>query len=443
MLMKTTDRKKKIIILGAGIGGLYVAGSLGNLGYSIVVYEKKLRNELGYPWHDSIDKDTFKNVKIDVPKHFVLQKQVLSFFGPSGDGYISQGTRAAKNFDIDRKKLTEHLIIRAERCAELHFGTKADSLIIENDAVVGVNVNGNPEYCDLVIDSSGLFSKYRFQLPEKFMMGDTLQSEDYLMAYRAFYKKDSFSFAPSNVYLMPSGFSVLWCKDAPDAHLTDILISNFESLSPSQIESAIKYLRERNPHITNDCVFSMQDAIPVRYPLATIVADGYALIGNSAFMAKPTSGSGIENTLNAAVILADVIKNADDFTVGSLWKYAVKVNNKFGASSYMSYIARHNFQNLNRDDLIWLFTSGVLNEHLLALVRFDIKNTPDFKIESVLNSLQLARSKTEFLHKIEDIIRLCIKGRLLARRMPRTYNETAIAKWKADYDEFAKQQIDV
>lgn len=439
--MKTTDKKKKIIILGAGIGGLYVAGALGNLGYSIVVYEKKLRSELGYPWHDSINKDTFKKAKIEVPKHFVLQKQVLSFFGPSGDGYISQGTSAAKNFDVDRKKLIEHLIIKAEQCAELHFGMTADSLIIENDTAVGVCVNGKPEYCDLVIDSSGLFSKYRFQLPEKFLMGDKLESEDYLMAYRAFYKKDNFSFAPSNVYLMPSGFSVLWCKDTPDAYLADILVSNFESLSPSQIESAIAYLRERNPHVTDKCVFSVQDAIPVRYPLATIVADGYALIGNSAFMTKPTSGSGIENTLRAAVILTDVIKNADDFTAVSLWKYAVKVNGAFGVTCYMSFIARHNFQNLNRDDLIWLFTSGVLNEHLLNLVRFDIKNMSDFQIESVVSSLQLARSKSEFMRKIEEIVKLCIKGRLLARRMPRSYNEAAVAKWKADYDAFAKQQI--
>ncbi|MCM1306835.1 MAG: hypothetical protein NC037_06470 [Bacteroides sp.] len=436
--MRASDRNKKIIILGAGIGGLYVAGALGNLGFSIVVYEKKSREELGYPWHDSINKDTFKKAKIEVPKHFVLQKQLLNFFGPSGDGYISQGTRAAKNFDIDRKKFIEHLIVQAEQCATIRFGTKADSLILENDAVVGVYVNGQPQYCDLVIDSSGLFSKYRFQIPHKFLMDDAILPNDYLMAYRAYYKKDRFCLSPSNVYLMPSGFSVLWCKDAPDANLADILISHFESLSQAQIDKALAYLRERNPHITDERVFSVQDAIPVRYPLATIVADGYALIGNAAFMTKPTSGSGIENTLNAAVILADVVKNAANFSARSLWKYAVKVNSAFGAHCYMSYIARANFQNLNRDDLIWLFTSGVLNEHLLALARFDIKNMSDFKIESVIKSLQLAKSKPDFMRSTEDIIKLCIKASLLARRMPRVYNEAAIAKWKAEYDAFAR-----
>ncbi len=438
--MKTTDIKKKIIILGAGIGGLYVAKTLGKLGYDVVVYEKKLHSQLGYPWHDAIDKDTFKHLGIDIPQNFVLQKQILNFYGPSGDGYISQGTKAGKNYDIDRKKLIEYLITMAEKYATIHFGTAADSLIVENEAVVGVNIHGTAEYCDLVIDSSGIFSKYRYQLPEKYLMHDKILPHDYLMTYRAYFKKDAFSFADSNVYLMPSDFSVLWCKDAPDSNLSDILISNFESLSPAQIETALDYLRKRNPHLTDECVFSVRDAIPVRYPLATIVADGYCLIGNSAFMTKPTSGSGIENTLKAAVILFETISNITDFTAKSLWKYAVKANNSFGVNCYMSYIARSKFQNIDRDNLIWLFTSGILNEHLLALVRLEIRKTPNFKLESILNSLQLAKSNPEFIKQIEDIIKLCVKGNILARRMPRVYNEVAIAKWKSDYDKFARQQ---
>ena len=106
----------------------------------------------------------------------------------------------------------------------------------------------------------------------------------------------------------------------------------------------------------------------------------------------------------------------------------------------MSYIARSKFQNIDRDNLIWLFTSGILNEHLLALVRLEIRKTPNFKLESILNSLQLAKSNPEFIKQIEDIIKLCVKGNILARRMPRVYNEVAIAKWKSDYDKFARQQ---
>lgn len=436
--MRTAETQKRIIILGAGIGGLYIAGRL--QGFSIDIYEKKQRNELGYPWADSVDKDTFKKAKITLPEDAYTSKQVLKFYSPSGYGYISQAQKASKNLDVDRKKLIEYLLTLAEQNSDIHFGVEADSLIVENDKVIGVTIDGKAEYCDLVIDSSGIFSKYRFQVPGKFQMGDELCPHDYLMAYRGFYRKTDNTPASSNVYLMPDGFSVLWCKDADDPAISDIFVSNFTSLTNEQIESACDYMQEFNPHVTKDCLHFATDAIPVRYPLSTIVADGYAIVGNAAFMTKPTSGSGIENTLVAAAILADVIKKATSFTAAALWQYAVKVNNAFGANCYMSYIARSRFQVLDREDLIWLFDSGILNESLLAIARFDVRHQEDFQFRNVLDSLSLAKSRPAFIKKIIAILRKCVRGKIIASRMPRSYDEATIAKWKAEYDRYARKE---
>ncbi len=437
-MKNTNENSKRVIVLGAGIGGLYVANALGEANFSVEVYEKRTRDALGYPWHDSIDKDTFRKADINVPEHFYMQKQILDFYSPSGDGYIRQGRRASKNFDIDRKKLIELLINTAEKTCDIAFGVEPDGLIVEGDSVAGIYIGGEPRYCDLVIDSSGIFSKYRAQTPEKFLIGDALNPCDYLMAYRGFYKKTNATPCPSNVYLMPEGYSVLWCKDSPDPTLSDVLISNFASVSDEQIAAACEYLRKRNPLLTDECVVCAKDAIPVRYPLATTVADGYAVIGNAAFMTKPTSGSGIENTLHSAAILADVIKKANDFSAPSLWKYAVRTNLAFGSNSYMAYVARSRFQNLDKENLIWLFTSGILNDSLLALARFDIKALNDFKMDALVTSLHLAKEKRDFLRQIEGIIAQCVKSKLIAFRMPRVYNCEAIAKWKSEYDDFAR-----
>ncbi|MDE5601014.1 MAG: hypothetical protein K2J16_00765 [Clostridia bacterium] len=239
---------------------------------------------------------------------------------------------------------------------------------------------------------------------------------------------------------MPDGFSVLWCKDADDTALSDIFVSDFTSLDKDKIDSAFEYIRAHNPHITSECVSHAQDAIPVRYPLATTVADGYVVIGNAAFMTKPTSGSGIENTLTAAAILTDVIKKANDFTTSALWQYAVRANLAFGANCYMSYVARSRFQVLDREDLIWLFDSGVLNDSLLALARFDLKNQDDFQIKSILDSVVLARKKPEFIRQIRSILRKCARARILAMRMPILYDEALIKAWKAEYDSFARNE---
>lgn len=424
----------RIIIIGAGLGGLYVAKTLGNAGFDITVYEKRKRDDLGYPWHDAISRNTFKKTDIDVPDDFILNKQILNFYSPMGEGFIRQAEKQRKNFDVDRTKLIYLLVELAESCCDVQFESDVEGLIIDGEKVVGVRVNGKEESCDLVIDSSGLFSPYREQVPSLFMTDDKLQSGDYLAAFRGVFKKSDSAISPSNVYLMPENYSVLWCKDMPDPAYADVLITNFGSLDKEQITCALDYLKQRNPLLTDEFVTYRADAIPVRYPLATIVADGYAVIGNAAFMTKPTSGSGIENTLKAAVILSDVIKKAADFSAKSLWKYAVRVNVAFGSNCYMAYVARAKFQNLDKEKLAWLFNSGILNESLLALARFDFKYLSNFKLNSVISSLHLAKTQRDFLREIEGIISLAVRAKILALRMPLAYDIDNVAKWKTAYD---------
>jgi len=435
--MRTTSQQKKIIVLGAGIGGLFSAYLLGKHGFDVEVIEKRKKDSLGYFWKDAVNRHTFERVKLDVPDSIISKKQILNFYSPSGEGFIPQSFRASENFDVDRRGLIEFLLKLAESVCTLRFETPADELILENGNVVGVKIDGKQQFCDLVIDSSGIFSPFRMQLAD-YNMADPLLSSDYLMAHRGFYKKLSPEPAESKVYLMPEDFSVLWSKDTADTSFSDILITDFATLDKVQIEKALEYLISFNPYLTNECVVEESDAIPVRYPLATISGDGYAIIGNAAFMTKPTSGSGIENSLVAAKILANVVKRADNFSASSLWRYAVRVNAEFGANNYMSYIARSRFQVLDRNDLIWVFDSGILNESLLALVRFDMKFIDNFKMENVINSLHLATSKREFLSQIGDILKQCVRARRLARKMPLIYDKNTVAKWKAEYDKFAR-----
>ncbi|MBR6940121.1 MAG: NAD(P)-binding protein, partial [Clostridia bacterium] len=50
---------RKIIVAGAGHGGLVAACRLAEAGYDVTVVEKKERNETGHDWHDCIWKPAF------------------------------------------------------------------------------------------------------------------------------------------------------------------------------------------------------------------------------------------------------------------------------------------------------------------------------------------------------------------------------------------------
>ena len=64
-----------------------------------------------------------------------------------------------------------------------------------------------------------------------------------------------------------------------------------------------------------------------RYPrtpaLAVFVADGYAAVGDSAFMTYAVKGSGIAYSLMAGTLLANAIEQDEDclFNCDTLWEY--------------------------------------------------------------------------------------------------------------------------
>lgn len=75
---------KKIIIAGAGHGGLTAAYNLADKGYDITVIECKQRDELGYDWHDLLDHSAFDDSGIPRPSEDMIRYGVpTGFTNPS------------------------------------------------------------------------------------------------------------------------------------------------------------------------------------------------------------------------------------------------------------------------------------------------------------------------------------------------------------------------
>ena len=72
----------------------------------------------------------------------------------------------------------------------------------------------------------------------------------------------------------------------------DVLVGKFEPFKKGEVKEFVDYLRTINPIIGKKKVRGGQYAeIPVRQSLAVMTADGYAAIGDSAFMTIPLLGS--------------------------------------------------------------------------------------------------------------------------------------------------------
>ena len=59
---------KKVIVAGAGHGGLTAAYNLAKNGYDVTVIEKKKREDLGYDWDDSLSEAAFVGSGIPCPE---------------------------------------------------------------------------------------------------------------------------------------------------------------------------------------------------------------------------------------------------------------------------------------------------------------------------------------------------------------------------------------
>ncbi|TFF63612.1 MAG: hypothetical protein EU521_00975, partial [Promethearchaeota archaeon] len=75
--------RNKIVIAGAGHGGIVAARELALQGFEVHVYEKKGRDNLSWDWRDNMELDTFQEIGIPEPKKSdYLRLENLTFLSP-------------------------------------------------------------------------------------------------------------------------------------------------------------------------------------------------------------------------------------------------------------------------------------------------------------------------------------------------------------------------
>ena len=110
------------------------------------------------------------------------------------------------------------------------------------------------------------------------------------------------------VILFPDSESIGIGWIATEDTFSDLLIGHMDPLTVSEAEEIAERYRKTNPQLgTKKLRGGQLVLIPVRQPLSIMVADGYAAIGDSAFMTVPIIGSGIGNAIKNSKILAETI----------------------------------------------------------------------------------------------------------------------------------------
>ena len=425
----------KIIIAGAGVGGLHAARLLAEGGADVTVLEQaKSVGQMRYLWHDDVCADALKQAGLPLPEGSFPKKD-WTFIAPNG---AARGMHEDNpDMSVMRNKLNEEMVNAAVKAgAKVMFGMNVACPVTYDGAVAGVIAGGREFTADLVIDSLGANSPLKDFLPSAIKVTAHAPYEVFHV-YRAFYKKNAD--APpaeytNKVYMKHLGEAgISWAIQ--DENMVDVLIGRIGALPDGTLQNALKHIKSENPTIGSEIVAGGgRYIIPVRYPAPRMVADGYALIGDSAYMTIPMLGSGIASSLAAAKMLSDCVLNA--LRAGASDKKAASIQNlwNYEVSFFRAY-ADHCGVDIIKRGVLWLkdktlsfiLTSKVLdNAQICDLAKGRLLRP------SIKDLIRMAGAAGIRAVSLLPVAMLIARARLTAKfaaKIPEKYDELKVNKW--------------
>lgn len=442
---------KKIIVAGAGHGGIAAAALLAKAGMDVTIYERGREGTLGYDWTDIFAPAAWKAAGMGMPARETYEyKTNMTFYSPAQKTALTQIIPPAeREIKMERRDIYNHLITHAEKCGvKFVYGCEVKGPLLAGNRVIGMKTSQGEIYADLIIDAAGANSSLRTNLPAVCGIEKETRRYEKLYVYRAFYDcaGEEEPDAKYKIFLLPDGTrGIAWI--AAEEGFADLLIGQFEPFGLEEAQRMAEVMRAKNPRLGRTVLRGGQfTEIPVRQPLSVMACDGYAAIGDSAFMTMPIIGSGIANSLRAAAMLAKTVlaDRGGAYSANTLWPYQVKYYKEIGAGLSQIACMKSLLISITPAELDFCFEKGILTAQDFAFGSGDTSLASIFKIKprDAKNRAQAIVKQPDLLKKVTRVGAKIGKAALLMKAMPKTYRPAEIAKWSAKVRKFYADLID-
>jgi digeranylgeranylglycerophospholipid reductase len=259
-------------------------------------------------------------------------------------------------------------------------------VLVEDNRVVGVegqDLQSNEAFrktSKLVVDATGVTSVLRTNLPLKSYIQKKIDRVDLEATGRYIYNferalEDKTYFDPRyciihlDQKLAPGGYAWVFPKGENKVNIglgiqqKALDRHNRNSGSRHDVKTLIDNYVKSNPVITKPTIASeeMDDGngwgtwqVSVRRQNDCLVANGYMIVGDSAWMPKPLDAGGIGPAIIAATIAGkDAVEaiESGDITEDGLWKYNVDYMNEYGYKTAGLEVFRRMLQTLSNEEI--------------------------------------------------------------------------------------------
>jgi flavin-dependent dehydrogenase len=419
-----------VIIAGGGMAGLITAASVGfysKQNARVLVIDRNPDNEAGKKTHngwtcgDATSKNSLNflaqhlKIQYDKPE---LEHYVKGIYVYSPD-HKTKVLFEGEGYLLNRKLLPQRQINDARKFGvEFKWGATAERLLSEDGFIKGVagrGADGTPfkVTAKVVIDSTGSSSVLRRFLPINSYMEKEIDMDDIEATGRYILEfdhgaEDETHFTPDyclihlDQFLAPAGYCWTFPKGENKVNIgLGVSKSGLERRNRKfglndNLQSLIdKYVGD-NPVIKNPRQpLGEQDTgntkgnwqVPVRRHNDCLVANGFAIVGDAAWMPRPLDAGGIGPSIYAGVILGKWVAHAleaNNTSQSSLWGYSVEYMKTHGYQMASFEVLRRYLQTLTNEQIDYGM-KHFLSEQDIDAIRE--RRHPDFNRAQLLNPI--------------------------------------------------------
>lgn len=431
----------KIVIIGANQGALVLGELLGKQGYEVTLFEKQKKDCVAYEWHDNMAPATFGRIGLPLPPESIAVKKEKDWTFIPPDKKTSFAMKVPddrRDVMVQRRPFNEWLYNRAKDYAEIVYETQVSCVSVKDGKVCGVKLcDGREIAADLVVDCGGANSSVRSCLPKEFEIEAELDPHCAFHVRRTFFRRNNSAPDPKQTHTLfmrhlgEKGIS--WCADYPNEGLVDVLVGRIDELSDETYNRAIADVREEFPIVGDEAVFGGElVSIPIRHAASLMVADGYCVLGDSAFMTIPMMGSGMAGCLLAAKILCEVLDGKDDFSKENLYRYQVKFMKEIGGKNSGIDVLKNWMIDIDADKLSFLMNKGIIGEKEFSAAGSG--NGVKLSFGDIMQKVVVGIGRLPLLFNVIGGVSKMKKQMVIGAEIPETWDETAFNEWRKKYE---------
>ncbi len=432
-----------VIVAGGGMAGLITAASIGHYSKKAVrtlVIDRNREEEPGKKTNNgwTCGDATSKRSLDYLAEHAGIRYGEPELEHPVKGVYVYSPDRKSKvlfegeGYLLNRKVLPRRQVADARKAgAELMFGSTAERLLSEDGRITGVTgrrADGSSFSftAKVVVDATGSSSVLRRFLPIRSKIEKEIDPDDvvgtgrYILDFtpaadNTEYFDPDYCIIHLDQFIAPAGYAWIFAKGKTKVNIglgvskSGLDRRNKKFGLSDNLQSLIdKYLND-NP-VIKDWSQPSDEAnsgntkgnwqVPVRRHNDCMVANGFALVGDAAWMPRPIDAGGISPSIYGGTILGKVVAEAleaGDTSEAGLWKYNVEYMGTHGYPMASFEVLRRYLQTVTNEQINYGMKHFLSEEDVVAITE---RKHPEFNRARfmnpgmwfrVLGQLQLAR----------------------------------------------------